>query len=127
MLRSEERRSRQLANSLRSKMPDAEVILWSRLRRDGLPGMRFRRQHPIGPYIADFACPLSKLVIEVDGGTHSTDVEIAHDRRRDTYMRAKGWRVFRVTNEDVYKHLNEVLDGIVRFVPPPPPAAAPPP
>ena len=100
------------AQNLRKGMTDAEIILWSRLRRGIADGFRFRRQHPIGPYIADFACVSASLVVEVDGDTHSTDAEIAHDDRRDRYMKAHGWRVLRVTNEDVYKRLDMVIDGV---------------
>ena len=100
-------------------MTDAEIILWSGLRHDAVCGRRFRRQHPIGPYVADFACVPVLLIVEVDGDTHSTPAELAHDRSRDAYLRARGWHVFRVTNEDVYKNLDSVLDGIVRLLPPP--------
>ena len=93
-------------------MTDAEIFLWSRLRRGIADGFRFRRQHPIGPYIADFACVSASLVVEVDGDTHSTDAEIALDDRRDRYMKVHGWRVLRVTNEDVYKRLDMVIDGV---------------
>src|SRR5437016_2315193 len=79
-------------------------------------------KHPIGPYVADFACVPARLIVEVDGETHSTVAELAHDQRRDAYLRTRGWYVFRVTNEDVYKSLDSVLDGIVRFLPPPRPS-----
>jgi len=92
-------------------MTDAEVIMWSRLR-DTPFGMRFRRQHPIGPYIGDFACPMARLIVEVDGGTHSTAAELAYDQRRDAYLRRRGWRVLRVSNLDVYRNLGGVLDEI---------------
>ena len=92
--------TREFARSLRRKLTRAETILWSRLRRDQIAGYRFRKQHPIGPYIADFACLIAKLVVEVDGGTHSTDRERAYDRARDAYLRERGWRVCRVSNEE---------------------------
>ena len=126
-MRRGERRSRPFAKYLRRRMTDAEVILWSRLRRETVHGKRFRRQHPIGPYIGDFVCVPAWLVVEVDGATHSSDAEQTHDRRRDAYLRDRGWRVFRVTNDDVYKNLDAVLEGIARQIPPPPPSAAPPP
>jgi len=95
-------------------MTDAERILWSRLRRKSFDGAsRFRRQHPIGPYIADFACVKAWLVVEVDGDTHMAD----HDRRRDAFMTARGWRVVRVTNHEIYKNLEGVLEGIWRALP----------
>ena len=100
------------ARKLRKQMTDTEVILWSRLRRHATGDLGFRRQHPIGPFIADFACVPAHLVVEVDGDTHSTNDEIEHDRRRDLYMKARGWRVLRVTNEDVYKRLDMVIEGI---------------
>ena len=125
-MRAAERKSQVLAKRLRRQMTDAEIILWARLRHDVIHARRFRRQHPIGPYIADFACVPARLIVEVDGGTHSSAAEVAHDHRRDAYLRAQGWHVFRVTNEDVYKDLDSVLDGIVRFAPPPRPSAGPP-
>jgi very-short-patch-repair endonuclease len=126
-----ERMSIRRAKELRSRMPDAEVILWSRLRHMHQIGIRFRRQHPIGRFIADFACISQKLVLEVDGGTHCTDAERAYDARREAYLRARGWRILRVTNWEVYHHLNEVMETISRLAPPPPHArsarSAPPP
>jgi very-short-patch-repair endonuclease len=98
-------------------MTDAEVILWSRLRRRAANSFHFRKQHPIGPYIVDFACTRTHLVIEVDGDTHSTDVELEHDRKREIYLTSLGWRVFRVTNEDVYKRLDNVIEGIFLHIP----------
>jgi very-short-patch-repair endonuclease len=97
-------------------MTEAEVILWSRIRPRAWPLGRFRRQYPIGSYIADFACPQSRLVVEVDGATHASDEERAHDARRDRFMAEQGWTVVRVFNEDVYKHLDDVLDTIGRRV-----------
>ena len=124
-MRENEVRSRQMARRLRRQLTAAETILWSELRRQTFFGLRFRRQHPIGPYIADFACIAAHLVIEIDGGTHSTPAEANHDRKRTTYLRKQGWRTIRVTNTDVYEKLSSVLDYIavnvetVRKIPPP--------
>ena len=126
-MRPDEERSRPLARRLRKQMTDAETILWSRLRRGAFEGHQFRRHHPIGLFVADFASLKAQLVIEVDGDTHGTDGGALHDRKPDTYMRGKGWNVFRVTNEDVYKRLSDVLDGIGRLLPPPRLSAGPPP
>ena len=101
------------ARALRKRLTDAEVILWSRLRRGAADGLHFRKQHPIGPYIVDFACTQTHLVVEVDGDTHSTDAELENDRKRERYLNSHGWRVFRVTNEDVYKRLDMVIEGIL--------------
>ena len=97
-------------------MTDAEAILWSRLRRHEAGGYHFRKQHPLGPYIADFACLKAKLVIEVDGGTHGTAEAIAHDLRRDAFLEQRGWRVLRVHNDDIYKDLYRVLDVIAHVI-----------
>jgi very-short-patch-repair endonuclease len=100
-------------------MTEAEVMLWSRLRLKEKHGAHFRRQHPVGPYVADFACLAARLIVEVDGATHSSDHEIAYDRERDGYMTQRGWRVIRVTNEDVYRRLEDVCEMILSHTPPP--------
>jgi very-short-patch-repair endonuclease len=99
------------ARRLRKSMTRAEVLLWSSLRRDSF-GFRFRKQHPVGPYVADFACVEAKLIVEVDGATHGTDEEIAYDMRRTQRLEAAGWRVVRVWNGDVTGNLAGVLDQI---------------
>jgi very-short-patch-repair endonuclease len=111
-------KTRKRARELRHTMTDAEIILWSRHRRDQAAGRRFRRQHPIGPYIADFACILARLVVDVDGGTHGTDAELEHDRNRDACLARHGWTVMRIPNVHVYKHLNEVVESISAALPP---------
>ncbi len=109
-MREPESRSRRFAKALRTRMTDAETILWSRLRDWRAHGCGFRRQHPIGPYIADFACVTAKLIVELDGDQHGSDAERAYDERRDAYLTSRGWNVVRVPNERIYKHLGEVLD-----------------
>jgi very-short-patch-repair endonuclease len=123
-MREGERESRQFAKRLRKKMPRSEALLWSYIRKRGLNGAKFRRQHPIGPYIADFACIAAKLVVEVDGATHSSD-QLAYDTQRTKYLERQGWSVLRVSNTDAYKN----MDGVWRTIaaqlrPPPPPACA---
>jgi len=100
------------ARALRRNMTHAETVLWQKLRRKQLSGHRFRRQMPLGPYIADFACVEKKLIVELDGETHSSPAEQAHDLRRTQYMSEQGWRVYRVWNIDVYNNLDGVLEGI---------------
>lgn len=82
-------------------MTREEALLWKQIRGSAL-GVRFRRQHPIGPYIADFACLRPKLVIEVDGGQHQ---ESEYDARRDAYLRSRGFVVLRFWNEDVWSNI----------------------
>ncbi len=121
-----EERSRKFAKQLRQEMTGAEIILWSRLKRGQLAGRKFRRQHPVGPYIADFVCLKACTIVEADGAAHSTDAEREHDRRREQYLRKSGWKVLRVHNEDVYKRLSDVLNLICLEVPPHRPSAGPP-
>ena len=104
--------STQRARKLRANMTKAEIRLWLRLRTRQLLGYKFRRQHPIGPYIVDFACLSLRLIIEVDGATHSTDLQIAHDKRRTRYFTARGWRILRFFNTDIYDDLDSTIDRI---------------
>lgn len=112
MRKEGEYRVTQKARALRQNMTKAEVILWIHLRKRAMNGARFRRQHPIGPYIADFTCPASKLVVEVDGATHSTPDELAYDARRTKYLEQQGWTVIRVSNTDIYEN----MDGVWRTI-----------
>src|SRR5262245_27265997 len=102
-----------MARRLRKKLTSAEALLWWRLRRDEFDGWRFRRQHPIGPYIADFAGIEVQLVIEVDGATHRTPEELAHDERRTRYMEANGWRLLRFSNDEVIRNRQGIQDAIL--------------
>jgi very-short-patch-repair endonuclease len=95
-------------------MTKAEVVLWSRLREANVHGFKFRRQHPIGPYIADFVHIRGRLVIEIDGATHWTVEELMHDRRREAFLREKGWKVLRFTNQDVFENVAGVTEQILR-------------
>jgi very-short-patch-repair endonuclease len=99
------------ARSLRRKLTNAETILWSRLRKDA-SGIRFRRQHPVGPFIADFACVHARLIVEIDGAMHSTEEERQRDERREKFLGSRGWAIVRVWNSDVYESLDSVLELI---------------
>ena len=101
------------ARQLRRDMTDAERRLWQRLRMRQLMGARFRRQHPLGPYIVDFACLAERLVVELDGGQH---FESLYDRRRDSAIAAMGFHVLRFWNNDVSRDLDGVCDQILRHV-----------
>ena len=100
------------ARVLRSDPPGAEARLWAQLRARRLAGFKFVRQAPIGPFFADFCCRAEKLVVEVDGATHSTESEIARDARRTAFMTQAGYRVVRFTNEEIYR----AMDGVVETV-----------
>lgn len=123
MRRRGEYRVTQKARSLRQSMTKAEVILWTHLRRRALDGARFRRQHPVGPYIADFACASAKLIVEVDGATHSTPAELAYDAGRTKYLESEGWSVVRVSNTDIYENMDGVWRTIAAQLAPPPRSA----
>jgi very-short-patch-repair endonuclease len=109
-------------------MSNAERKLWMALRGHRFHGLQFRRQAPCGPYIVDFLCHAAKLVIEVDGATHSTDFELVRDSRRDAWFEDNGFSVLRVTNAEVYAEFEGVLETIrlraEARLPPPRPSPA---
>jgi len=100
------------ARYLRRAATVAERRLWKALRRDGVDGLHFRRQQPIGPYIADFFCPSAKLVIELDGYFHTAPLRIEQDAARTAWLRARGYRVLRLRNELIFDAFEAVLDAI---------------
>jgi very-short-patch-repair endonuclease len=100
------------ARELRRNMPEAERRLWVRLKNRQLAGLRFRRQHPIGPYIVDFVCLGARLVVELDGGQHGEDDALAHDARRDRFIEDSGYRVLRFWNAEVARGIEDVLRKI---------------
>ena len=100
------------AKRLRRETTRAETLLWRHLKADRLGGIGFRRQSPIGNYIADFVAHACKLVIEVDGESHDFEERIRHDERRDQWFASRGYRVLRFSNDDVMKNLEGVLLAI---------------
>ncbi len=88
-----------------------ERTLWSLLRRQQ-QGLRFRRQHPIGPFILDFYCPAAKLCVEIDGPSHAEQAE--YDARRDRWLAERGIKVLRFSAEDVEQRSAVVLADIAR-------------
>ena len=98
------------ARKLRSNLTDAELRLWSRLRRRQLNGFKFRRQHPVGIYVCDFICMEAAVVVELDGGQHLD--RAPEDLHRDAFLRLQGFRVLRFWNGDVPAH----TDGVVATI-----------
>ncbi|MBM3549423.1 MAG: endonuclease domain-containing protein [Alphaproteobacteria bacterium] len=98
------------ARDLRRKMTDAERALWKHLRAHRLEGWPFRRQHPIPPYVVDFASVEARLVIEVDGGRHAASQA---DAERDAFLSAQGWQVLRFWNNDVLANPDGVLTQLL--------------
>jgi very-short-patch-repair endonuclease len=97
---------------LRKNQTAAESRLWSVLRNRKLDGRKFRRQHPIGKYIVDFYCYEENLVIEVDGSSHDNVSAVLYDEERDIYLKEQGLKVVRFRNEEIYHHIDEVLNEI---------------
>ena len=102
------------ARSQRQTSGLAERRLWERLRAGRLDGHRFRRQHPVGRYVADFACDRLRLILEIDGGVHRLDEVILRDHLRQTELEGMGWTVIRFTNDEVFEHPDRV-PAAIRF------------
>jgi very-short-patch-repair endonuclease len=97
---------------LRRRSTEAESVLWERLRARKLQGLKFLRQCPIGPFVADFCCRDRRFVVEVDGEIHAREQNAASDRERDDYLRSQNYIVLRFTNTEVLTDLEAVLRKI---------------
>ena len=117
--RSYTRQTLERAKTLRQDQTDAEGLLWHYLRNKQLDGYKFRRQQPIGPYIVDFACMSRKLLIELDGGQHAEQHNF--DKKRDDYLRGKGYRILRFWNNEVFQNCMDVLEAVYQALVDPPP------
>ena len=102
-------RLRIFAKAMRRAPTEAEARCWTLLRNRRLVNFKFRRQLPIGDYIADFACLSAKLIVELDGSQHA---ESKHDIARDAYLRAQDFRILRVWNHDILARPDAVLDAV---------------
>jgi very-short-patch-repair endonuclease len=116
-------RQRIFARRLRRAQTDAERKLWSRLRDRQICGAKFRRQHPIGKYIADFCCVESKLIVELDGSQHGPENE--SDRSRTQAIERLGYRVLRFWDNEVLKDSVAVLEKIMQTIEEPSPFPLP--
>ena len=122
----------QNAKELREKMTGAEMQLWSRLNSSQL-GVRFKRQHPIDIFIADFYCHKFKLVVEVDGEYHYDDEQLEYDEGRTAELERFGITVIRFTNDEVMEDIDRVVEEIRKYlvdstlptIPPPTPKGNP--
>lgn len=110
----------EIARRRRKTMPLAARTLWQRLRAGRISGHKFRRQHPIGGYIVDFACLKHKLVIELDTGARPTDETQQRDRRRMLDLMHEGWTVLRLAESDIFNRLDQVIATITRHLQPAP-------
>jgi len=100
------------ARQLRADASKPESLLWFALRNRSVAGLKFRRQFPLGCYVVDFICLESRLVIELDGESHEGRIE--YDAQRTRYIESLGYRVFRVTNEEVLQDVESVALGIAK-------------
>ncbi|HTC04939.1 MAG TPA: endonuclease domain-containing protein [Xanthobacteraceae bacterium] len=100
------------ARRLRHAATDAEKRLWRRLRKFEIEGSHFRRQVPIGPYVADFACMAARLLIEVDGWRHGNQESRLRDEARTRWLEKQGFRVIRVWNNEIDKNIEGVMEKI---------------
>jgi type I restriction enzyme M protein len=98
--------------ALRGRATDAERLLWRLLRSRQFLGMKFRRQHPVGPYIVDFYCAARRLAVELDGGQHFTIEGQAYDSRRTDYLATRGVLVLRFANSELFENTDGVLESI---------------
>jgi phosphoribosylanthranilate isomerase len=108
----------EFAKQLRLNPTDAEIFLWEQLSTKKIKGIRFKRQHPILYFIADFYCHQSKLVIEVDGGYHKIPSQYEYDCNRDSELKELGLKVIRFTNEEVLFDIENVLKRITEEITP---------
>ena len=104
------------AKKLRDNATEAEEKLWLAVKNNQIEGFKFRRQHPLSFYIADFYCHALKLVIEIDGGYHLTEEQQLLDEERTKNIEFQGLKVIRFTNEEVLIQLSEVIDTIKAFI-----------
>ena len=115
-LSRERERVRVRARALRSATPDAERALWQALRNRQLGGYKFRRQHPVGRYFADFACIEAMLIVELDGGQHFQPAAIDADRQRSGELDRLGFAVLRFTNREALEEREGVLTQIIDWL-----------
>jgi very-short-patch-repair endonuclease len=109
-------RKRVRARALRRSSPDAEHALWHALRNRQLGGQKFRRQHPVGPYFADFACIEALLIVELDGGQHFDPDTMAADATRTQHLNQFGFHVLRFTNREALVERDAVLMQILNWL-----------
>ena len=102
------------ARALRQTSGRAEERVWSALRGGKVDGHKFRRQHAIGPYFADFACDQLRLVVEIDGGVHRLEDVMMRDRQRQQALEALGWTVLRFTNDQIFGAPENLVEAVKR-------------
>ena len=102
------------ARALRKNQTDAELVLWGIIRGKKFEDLKFRRQHPIPPYIVDFVCTEKKLIIEIDGGQHADAIE--YDQQRTAFLESKSYTVIRFWNNEVLTNIEGVYEEILKHI-----------
>ena len=104
------------AKELRNNETEAEKIIWEKLKNNKIKNLKFRRQHPISIYIADFYCHQLKLVIEIDGEYHWSKEQIIKDKERTDILNFNGLEIIRFTNNEVLNNINWVMEKIIKKI-----------
>jgi len=99
-----------LRRALRHSVTPAEKLFWSKVANRQFQNLRFRKQHGIGNYIVDFYCPKLKLIVEIDGDTHATEINVKADKKRAKYLESLGYKVIRYQNRDVLNNTQGVFE-----------------
>ena len=109
-------KTQNFAKENRQNLTKAEAIIWKHIKGANIEGVKFRRQHPIPPFIVDFAAIEIGLIIEIDGATHISDEELQNDKSREDYLKAKGFEIIRIKNLDIYNNLGGILEFLGKRV-----------
>lgn len=104
------------ARRLRKNQTEAEKLLWSKIRKRQLMGLKFQRQFELGTYIVDFVCRDLKVIVELDGGQHNEQETRLYDQQRTLYLESLGFKILRFWNNDVMENIDGVLESIVSYV-----------
>ena len=100
---------------MRNNLTPAEATLWKALKGSQINGLKFRRQHSLGPYVMDFYCPSIRLCVELDGEVHNTYGACLHDSERTRFLNENGITVKRFENDVVYKNINAIIQTIIDY------------
>ena len=106
---------KELRQTLRNNLTPAEATLWKALKGSQINGLKFRRQHSLGPYVMDFYCPSIRLCVELDGEVHNTYGACLHDSERTRFLNENGITVKRFENDVVYKNINAIIQTIIDY------------
>jgi very-short-patch-repair endonuclease len=104
-----------VARLLRKRSTIPEKILWERLRRHQLGGLKFKRQHHVGRYIVDFFCGELNLIVELEGGIHDETIQKEYDEARFEELESCGYKILRIKNDEVINNIENIIKKILKF------------